>query len=252
MSRQFLFSTILVLSGIFSLTQNSQAQSISHTIWDELLQAHVTDEGIVDYTGFIKEKAKFEKYLNLLSNTPPQRSWKRTEQLAYWINAYNAFTVKLIIDHYPIKSIKDIKRGVPFVNTVWDIKFIEIGGHKYDLNKIEHGILRKRFKEPRIHFAVNCASASCPPLLNHAYGGDKIYTQLNQQAKRFLADTSKNKISTSKTQLSKIFKWFKKDFTKDGSLKDFIAQYAPASFNKNAKISFLKYDWRLNNKKYLD
>jgi len=250
MNRQFLFSALFVLLGLFSLAQNVKAQSISHDTWDELLRAHVTDDGVVDYTGFIKEKAKFEKYLTLLSNNPPQRSWKRTEQLAYWINAYNAFTVKLIVDHYPVKSIKDIKRGVPFVNTVWDIKFIEIAGHKYDLNKIEHGILRKRFKEPRVHFAINCASASCPPLLNRAYTGDQLYAQLNQQARRFLADTYKNKITANNTQLSKIFKWFKKDFTKEGSLKDFIAKYAPDSFNKNAKISYMKYDWRLNNKKY--
>ena len=250
MNRHFFFSSLFVLLGLFSLAQNAKAQSVSHATWDELLQAHVTDDGIVDYKGFIQEKAKFEKYLQLLSDNPPQRSWKRTEQLAYWINAYNAFTVKLIVDHYPVKSIKDIKRGVPFVNTVWDIKFIKIGGHKYDLNNIEHGILRKRFKEPRIHFAVNCASASCPPLLNHAFTGDQLYDQLNQQARRFLANPSKNKISSDKTQLSKIFKWFRKDFTKKESLKEFLAKYAPPSFNKNAKISYLKYDWRLNNQKY--
>lgn len=250
MIRYFFLSSFFVLLGLFAFTQNIQAQSINHDTWDELLQAYVTDDGIVDYNGFIKEKAKFETYLQLLSNNPPQRSWKRTEQLAYWINAYNAFTVKLIVDHHPVKSIKDIKRGVPFVNTVWDIKFIEIGGSKYDLNKIEHGILRKRFKEPRIHFAVNCASASCPPLLNHAFTGDKLYAQLNQQAKSFLSDTSKNKFSDNNMQLSKIFKWFKKDFTKKESLKEFLAKYAPASFNKNAKISYLKYDWRLNDQKY--
>lgn len=250
MNRNFFFSSLIVLLGVFSLAQNGFTQSISHDTWDELLQAHVTDEGIVDYKGFIKEKIKLEQYLQLLSQNPPQRTWKRTEQLAYWINAYNAFTVKLIVDYYPVKSIKDIKRGIPFVNTVWDIKFIEIDGYKYDLNKIEHGILRKRFKEPRIHFAVNCASASCPALLNRAYTGAKLNAQLDQQAKNFLADTSKNKISANSTQLSKIFKWFKKDFTKEGSLKEFIAKYAPTSFNKKAKINYLKYDWRLNNQNY--
>ncbi|HHB78510.1 MAG TPA: DUF547 domain-containing protein [Saprospiraceae bacterium] len=250
MNRSLLFSGFIVFLSFFSLAQKANAQSISHQLWDELLQAHVTDDGIVDYEGFIKEKDKFNRYLDLLRQGTPNRSWKRTEQLAYWINAYNAFTVKLIIDHYPVKSIKDIKRGVPFVNTVWDIKFIEIGGKKYDLNNIEHGILRKRFHEPRIHFAVNCASASCPPLLNHAYTGAQLNRQLSQQAKRFLADKSKNIITPDRLQLSKIFKWFRKDFTQKGSLIDFLNLYAPTTIHKNAKISYLPYDWRLNNRKY--
>ena len=100
---------------------------------------------------------------------PNDKHWTETEQLAYWINAYNAFTVELILDHYPVASIRDIKEGVPFINSVWDIDFIKIEGKTYSLNDIEHRILRREFDEPRIHFAIVCASISCPKLRNEAF-----------------------------------------------------------------------------------
>jgi hypothetical protein len=155
----------------------------SHQAFDELLKKHVTKDGIVDYKGFIQDKAKLEKYLDLLSNNAPDRGkWSKDEQLAYWINAYNAFTVKLIVDNYPVKSIQDFIPTVkiPLVNTVWHIKFFKIGGKEASLDEIEHKILRKEFEEPRIHFAINCASFSCPPLLNEAFFPEKIDQQLDR------------------------------------------------------------------------
>jgi hypothetical protein len=149
---------------------SSGATPVQHQQWDSLLQKHVTAEGWVDYDGFIKDSLDLRSYLNLLSeNHPDPGTWTNEERMAYWINAYNAFTVDLILRHYPLESIKDIRPGIPFVNTVWDIKFINIQGQTYDLNNIEHGILRPKFDEPRIHFAVNCASVSCPKLMNRAY-----------------------------------------------------------------------------------
>ena len=165
----FLFTFTFLLSACKIKDQRSDSMPINHTIWDELLQKHV-DSGKVDYKGFIRDSSKFDKYLRLLKeNHPNRKNWTEEERLAYWINAYNAFTLKLIIDNYPVESIKDIKKGIPFVNSVWDIKFIKIEAATYDLNNIEHGIIRAKFSEQRIHFAVNCASVSCPDLADSSY-----------------------------------------------------------------------------------
>ena len=221
--------------------------TIDHVIWDELTGDHVNKDGTVDYRGFISEKDKLEKYLSLLStNAPDKEGWSTEAQLAYWINAYNAFTVKLIVDNYPLESIKDIKKGIPMVNSVWDIKFIEIGGESLDLNKIEHGILRKEFNEPRIHFAINCASVSCPSLRNEAYTAERLEKQLDEQTRMFLSDQSKNRLTSSHVEISKIFQWFGGDFTKDGTIIDFLNRYSDTRINADARISYLEYDWNLN------
>ena len=149
---------MIIASSCGSTAQVSDTRPMTHEVWDELTRKHVTESGVVNYKGIIQDSIQFNAYLDLLSShLPNETNWTREERLAYWINAYNAFTVKLIIDHYPVVSIKDIKKGIPLVNSVWDIQFIEIGGKSYDLNNIEHGILRKEFYEPRIHFAINCA-----------------------------------------------------------------------------------------------
>jgi len=219
----------------------------THEIWDSLLQKHVGEGGLVDYLGFIRDRESLNRYLELLSDSKPNESWSGNEQLAFWINAYNAYTVQLILDHYPLESIKDIKRGIPFVNSVWDIKFIEIAGKKYDLNKIEHGILRKRFDEPRIHFAINCASMSCPVLLNEAFRPEVIDEQLHHAAINFLQDPSKNILEKDIVQISKIFSWFKGDFSSRGMrLIDFLNQYSVVEIEHNAKITYFRYDWTLN------
>jgi len=179
---------VLVLCGylVCMLACNSSAPSIvnygqdnpiNHQAWTNLLQKHVSQKGNVNYSGFVTDKAELEKYLNHLTQNKPTNSWSEKAQLAYWINVYNAFTVKLIVDNYPVASIKDIKKGIPFISTVWDIKFIEFNNETIDLNKVEHGILRKQFDEPRIHFAINCASFSCPRLLNEAYTAEKYQTK---------------------------------------------------------------------------
>ena len=226
---------------------NVSAQ-VSHDIWNGLLKKHVSAEGKVDYKGFIKDTSELNKYLKILSVTPPNEAvWSKNDQMAYWINAYNAFTVKLIIKYYPVKSIKDIAGKIPFVNTPWDIKFIKIGSETLDLNNIEHGRLRKKFNDPRVHMALVCASKSCPILLNQAYTGAKLDDQLAKQAKAFLADPYRNKISADKPQLSHIFKWYGMDFKKNGgSVIGFINKYSDIKINENANISHLDYDWSLN------
>ncbi len=219
----------------------------SHELWDELLKKYVNEKGFVNYKAFQQDTAALNEYLNILSNAHPQRSWSRNEQMAYWINAYNAFTIKLVLDHYPINSIRDIKNGIPFVNTVWDIKFIEIQGQKYDLNNIEHGILRKHFKDARIHAAVNCASYSCPPLRREAYVGARLDEQLDDAMRRFINDPERNRITPQKAELSKIFSWFSGDFKKSaGSVRKFVNRYAQTPIGKDTPIEYLDYSWQLN------
>lgn len=221
----------------------------SHQPWNELLQKHVSAEGIVDYKGFIQDKARLEAYLKTISsNAPDRNSWSENEQLAYWINAYNAFTVKLIVDNYPVESIRDLGPAlkIPLIKDVWHYKFFSIGGQESSLDEIEHGILRKEFEEPRIHFAINCASVSCPPLLNEAFVPGKLESQLDKVAKSFINDSSRNKIAKDRIEISSIFSWFKGDFTKNGSLIDFLNRYSDTIISSNAKVSHLDYNWNLN------
>jgi len=221
----------------------------SHQIWDQLVKTHVKPNGMVDYKGFIREKAKLESYLKLLSeNAPDRKTWSKNQQLAYWINAYNAFTVKLIVDNYPTKSIRDLgpKLKIPLIKDVWHYKFFKIGGVETSLDEIEHSIIRKEFDEPRIHFAINCASVSCPPLLNEAFTAEKLESQLQKVAIGFINDPTRNKITQDAAQISSIFSWFQSDFTKKGSLIDFLNLYSKVKIKPNAKISHLDYNWNLN------
>jgi len=241
--------TLIVILLLGFTTANSQNKP-SHELFDALLKKYVSAKGNVNYTGFIKDTVALNQYLELLSKTPPdEKTWTKSEQIVYWINAYNAFTIKLITKYYPIKSIKDIgsRIQIPFVNTPWDIKFIRIGKEKLDLNNIEHEKLRKRFDEPRIHMALVCASKSCPILLNEAYDPIRLDEQLSRQTKAFLADPFRNKISADNPQLSMIFDWYAMDFNKKGgSVRDFVNRYSTIKIKPEAKISHLDYDWGLN------
>ncbi len=228
-------------------TENSVPPS--HTPWSELLTRHVSSEGKVNYKGFIQDSVALNSYLTSLSENPPDKNrWSKEEQLAYWINAYNAFTVKLIVDHYPVASIRDLNPTlyVPLVNTVWHIKFFKIGGVDFNLDQIEHSILRKEFDEPRIHFAIVCASYSCPPLRHEAFESEKINEQLDDQARLFINDPKRNSISENDLSVSQIFNWFSGDFTKKSSLIEFLNQYSTTNINKNASIEYRDYDWSLN------
>jgi hypothetical protein len=243
MKKIVLLATCIVFTTLFAYSQKAP----SHQQWDKLVKKHVNKNGLADYKGFKNDQSELDSYLKLLSTNGPESSWSANEQKAYWLNAYNAFTVSLILQHYPLKSIKDIGAAIkiPFVNTPWDIKFITIKGQKYDLNNIEHGILRK-MGDPRVHFAINCASMSCPALRNEAYTAAKLDAQLDDAGRNFLRDKSKNRITTDKAELSKIFSWFRGDFTKKGSLADFLNRYSAIKINDNTKISSLDYNWNLN------
>lgn len=227
---------------------NSNAQPVKHAIWDSLVRKHVDDNGLIDYKGMAADSAQLQEYLQLLSqNAPNKKSWSDNEKMAYWINAYNAFTVDLILDYYPLNSIKDIKSGIPFVNTVWDIKFFQIAGEDFDLNNIEHGILRKDFEEPRIHFALVCASMSCPKLQNFAFTAEKLDEQLDEAAREFINEPFRNEIGESPVKVSKLLDWYWGDFKdKYDNQLALVKAYTDQEVDSSKEVEFLEYDWGLN------
>lgn len=210
----------------------------SHTGLDSLLQKYVSETGKVNYKELKTNKAALYAYCQLLADNPVQDAWTREEKMAYWINAYNAFTLKLIVDNYPTKSILHFDGG-----KTWDVKRIPLGDKKYSLNNIENDILRPQFKDARIHFAINCAAKSCPPLWNHAYTADNLFDALEARAKAFINDTQYNDISVSRAQVSKIFEWYAADF---GDLKSYLNKFLNTPLKSNATLTFREYDWGLN------
>lgn len=215
------------------------SNDVDHSLWNTLLKKNVSSNGKVNYKGFINDKEQLEAYLKKLAVKIPDASWSRNAKLAYWINVYNAFTVKLIVDNYPVKSIKNIANP-------WGKKFIILENIAYSLEQIENDVLRK-MNEPRIHFAINCASYSCPDLLNSAYIPGSLESQLTSVTKRFINDSSKNKLDENEVKVSEIFNWYSDDFkTKNTTVLDFITKYTNVTINDGAKISFVDYNWSLN------
>ncbi|MDT8410872.1 MAG: DUF547 domain-containing protein [Vicingaceae bacterium] len=213
----------------------------NHQAWDELAKKYVTANGKVNYNGFKSELDKLKKYIDYLGENPVKSTWSKNEELAYWFNLYNASTVYLIASNYPTSSITKLEKGKP-----WDKKFIKSGDKTYSLNDIENVIVRPKFNEPLVHVAFNCAAVSCPILLNEAFVAEKLTTQLTKQAKNWVNDASKNELSADKIKVSQIFDWYKADFDKVGGVIGFINKYSTTKINENAKISYLEYNWNLN------
>ncbi|NJM24903.1 MAG: DUF547 domain-containing protein [Bacteroidia bacterium] len=240
----------LVAAGCFRRSPETRDTHLipSHQLFDSLLQLYVDDRGWVAYDSFQVHRNLLNAYLDTLSHHPPGSSWAQEDRIAYWINAYNAFTIELVLQHKQPASIKDIGSAisVPFVNTPWQIDFIKIGDEVFNLDDIEHGILRREFDEPRVHFALVCASRSCPPLRREVYQGDKLDEQLTSQAEIFLADTLRNKVEHTHVKLSKLFQWYAGDFTAHATLLEYVNQYAPVLIYDEATVEYLDYDWRLN------
>ncbi|MGB1799976.1 MAG: DUF547 domain-containing protein, partial [Gammaproteobacteria bacterium] len=217
--------TLFLLLLCFSFP--SFSFDLSHSAFDEILDKSVIERGPqtdVDYDYLHNNPEPLDKYLASLETVTKEEfdSWNRNDQMAFLINTYNAFTLKLILNNYPgIKSIRDL--GGLIFNSPWDIEFFKLFGEESTLGYIEHKILRKKYNEPRIHFAVNCASKGCPALQKKAYVGDKLDTQLEHASIQFLRDPERNRFDKkNKTlEISSIFNWFKGDFIKKGSLQNF-------------------------------
>ena len=213
-------------------------QKSMHNLWTAALQEHVDDDGNVNYKSWKKDTTYLDNYLQTLEENPPVEAWSKSDSLAYFINAYNAVTVKLILDKYPLKSIRNLV-------TPWRFKRFTLNGEKVSLNHIEHEILRK-MNEPRIHFAINCASASCPKLINVAFESHTMEKQLEQVTRDFINDPKRNKLSEKKIEISRIFQWFSDDYGNKKERIAFIRKYANQPFNENPKVDFFTYDWQLN------
>jgi len=226
-----------------------------HRLFSQVLRTYVQD-GLVDYDG-IEGDAGFSEYLDMLARIDPASLADRNEQLAFWINAYNAYTIKLIIDEKPESSIRDISLGLPVVFGPWSISFATVGGKDYTLNAIEHDIIRAEFGDPRVHFALVCASRSCPKLRPEAYEGPTLDHQLDEEARGFINDPALNRFDVKEGTifLSKIFDWYSSDFDeKAGSLRVFLSRYVASEaardllWSDDVEIDFLPYDWSLNRK----
>lgn len=228
----------LVWSNLHPIVPLDAGASPDHSAWDQLLQEFVNDKGDVAYARFKTRENELTRYLDYLAEHAPASTWTRNETLAYYINMYNAATVALILKHYPTESIRDIRRP-------WRQDRVRIGDKTISLGDIEHKILRK-MNEPRIHFAINCASFSCPKLKNEAYTTDKLETQLHSATVDFINDPTKNILSSGSLQLSAIFKWYKTDFMGKNTLINYIQPYTKIELARDAKITYLSYDWRLN------
>jgi hypothetical protein len=211
-----------------------------HDALDSLLLRHVSDLGVVNYKGLKKDREALEAYLQVLSDNVPQETDSREAQMAYWINAYNAFTLHLIVKNYPVTSITKFDDG-----KTWDVKRITLANKKYSLNKIENEILRPKFKDARIHFAVNCAAKSCPPLHNRAYTADNLEQLLDERTRAFVNNPKYNTLGKQSVKISKIFEWYAADF---GNIQTFLNKYSDKKVNAKATVTYDEYNWDLNEK----
>lgn len=223
----------------------------SHALWNKTLKRHVKD-GLVDYKALKRNSIDLEIYLKLISQSPRSEFdlWSSDEQLAFLINLYNAATIQLIVDAYPVKSIKDI--GL-LPHAAWRQKRIHLWEEKISLNHLEHDIILPRARHlPAVHFALVCAAKGCPQLRSEAYTGSLLKTQLEHQGQVFLGNTSKNRLSKLERilYLSPIFEWYAEDFERvSGSVKNYLTKHAAHIFQTDLssfKIHYTPYDWSLN------
>lgn len=261
--------SLLLAASLTLLSAAAQAFDHSHATWNTLLKQHVVvnaagNASAVRYAALKKDRAPLKAYLDAVSAVTPAdyASWQKPQQLAFLINAYNAYTVELILTRYPdLASIKDL--GSVF-SSPWKQKFFTLLGQEESLDGIEHGRIRAAgvFDDPRIHAAVVCASIGCPMLRNEAFVAERLDTQLEDGKRRFLSDRSRNRFDAASNTLyvSKIFDWYADDFTRGhkgfSSLQTTFAHYAEAladtpdaakKLRSSApKIAHLDYDWRLN------
>lgn len=228
---------------------------VSHQAWDELLQRYIDADGLVDYVGWkqsSEDMRRLDDYLATLSRADTVRDANPTQRLAFWINAYNAVTVRGILREYPTTSIQNHVARAWGYNIWRDLKLI-VGDRRYSLGEIEHSVLRQ-MNEPRIHFAIVCASHGCPQLLNEAYSADRLEEQLSRNTLAFFADPTKCSVDSTQNELhlSPILNWFAADFgASTPAVLQRIANWLPESTqavaqSKDVQVKYLDYDWSLN------
>jgi len=242
---------LAILIGVCGILSSVAAFDMTHSKWTNILKAH-SKHGSVDYKTLNQNSDPLDDYLSSVAKITSHdfERWKNEDQLACLINLYNAATIRLILDEYPVKSIKDIG-FLP--HAAWRRKFVSLWGDQVSLNYIEHDLIRPRAKShPEIHFALVCAAKGCPPLRTEAYTGDQLIKQLHDQGRTFLSNTSKNRVNreTRTLHLSPIFDWYKDDFESGaGSVKKYLANTFPELFPPETglyTIRLTEYDWSLN------
>ena len=260
MIRSLLFACVLLLAGP-ALAQFDPG----YAAWDALVRKHVkwlpdNKQSRVDYAAFKADRAELKKVLDAMSAVPKAEfdKWPREQQMAFLVNAYNAFTVELILTKYP--NLKSIKELGSFVQSAWKKKFFSLFGEERYLDWIEHEQLRPNYKDPRVHAAVNCASIGCPALRNEAFTAAKLDAQFDDGMLRFMGDRSRNRVKGGQLEVSSIFKWFREDWEQGhrgfAKVEDLFAKYAvqltddageQARLRERAlPVSHLDYDWSLN------
>jgi len=226
--------------------------------WGTLTAKYVVDDRWIDYESWhvdAHDVAALSNTVDAFEAIDPD-ALEGDDRLAFWINVYNAVTVELILDHYPVDSIKDID-GAGLLGSPWKLERVTIAGRPLTLDQIEHEIIRVEFDEPRIHFAVNCASVGCPPLASEPYVGARLDEQLEAATRRAMNDPTWVDLSDcggsyddGAIRLTKLFDWFRDDFGGDAAVRNFIARYRPADAfrlrNTNCDLEYVDYDWSLN------
>ena len=221
--------------------------AVDNSLYSELLKKYVSN-GKVDYAGFKTEEVKLDRYLKILENVDPDKL-SQAEQFAFYANAYNAWTIKLILSDYPdVTSIKDLGS---LLKSPWKKKIVRIDGEVISLDHVEHEILRPRYNDPRVHFAINCAAKSCPPLQPDPFRGEILDQQLNDATRSFINDQNSYRLEDNNLYVSRIFKWFSEDFNDDAF--GFFLKYATGDLKKELEaksdrisVKYLQYDWSLN------
>ena len=229
----------ILLLVLFLSQSVAFSQYINYQFYEDFLTKYVSAEGYVDYDAIYKNQVDLNTVINRFEGLPTLKDWSKNQELSHWINVYNVYSIKLIVDNFPINSIKDIVGS-------FDLRFIPHDNQYISLNYIEKEILSTTLDE-RIHFATNCASMSCPNINRVPFYADTIEVQLEVAAKEFINNTLKNDISRKEVKLSKIFDWFAADFLKNNtSIIAYINKYADNKIKENAEITYLKYNWSLN------
>jgi len=245
----------LVMS--FFVLQEAGGSTFDHSLFDQILREYVDDKGLVDYNG-IAGDLRFQTYMESLKTAETEDMF-RNEQLAFWINAYNAVTIDKVINWKPEESVREtIIPGVWTSTKFYTTREHIVAGNRLSQDDIEHEILRKKLQDPRIHFAIICASSGCPRQPRFAFTEENVQARLDEVTRRYLDSERGIRIDEAKNTLyiSKIFDWFESDFvTKSGSVIDFVrpdlTKEVLMFLDRKPKISFLHYDWALNAKEQL-
>ena len=252
----------------------AEQPKFSYAPYADVLATYVDDNGLVNYKGLKAHRTELDRFVRDLADLSPAvyEKWTTNEKLAYWINVYNALTLKVIVDHYPIKagffsSLVYPKNSIRQISGVWDEITFRVMGKQMTLEDIEHGTLRKKFKEPRIHMTLVCAAMGCPKLRNEPYLGDKLDEQFADQTRAFVADHQKFRVNQERghVQLSPIFKWFGEDFVDrygtsmkyvghsdtERAVLNYLSKYVSEQDRRYLEqgdydIRYLDYDWALN------